>query len=129
VTGPKIHDDEVYSELSRTIQLMGETPCSGRGDLFDSSLLVPARALEAIRLCKTDCPVSRECALAGRALSADARADSVMGGVRYNSKGQPLGIGQLRKAVRGQVSVAELEGRADNQPGGIGSVATEASAA
>jgi hypothetical protein len=130
VTGPKIHDEEVYSELSRTIQLVGkETPCSGKSDLFDSSLLVPARALEAIRLCMTTCPVFGECALAGRTLSANARADSVMGGVRYNSKGEQLGIGQLRMAVRGEVSVAELEGRTGDHPAGIDPGDAEASAA
>lgn len=129
MTGPKVRNDAaVYSQLSRTIQLTGkETPCSS-SDLFGPALLVPADALEAIELCRA-CPVLVECRLAGRMLSTGAREDSVIGGVRYNSKGERLLIGQLRKAVRGQMSVAELEGRVGDQLDGIDSVDVEASAA
>lgn len=129
MTGPKTCDDEVYSELSKTIQMSGKaTPCSGKGKLFEASLERADDVLEAIELCRT-CPLLVECRLAGRLLSTDARAGSVMGGIRYNSKGKQLLIGQLRKLVRGRVSVAELEGRAVDQRGGIDSVDAEASAA
>lgn len=127
MTGPKIPDAAVYSDLSRTIQLTGkETPCSS-SDLFGPAILVPTKALEAIELCRA-CPVIAECRLAGRMLSNGARADTVMGGVRYNSKGEKLLIGQLRKAARDRASIAELEARGGN-PTGIDPLATETTAA
>jgi hypothetical protein len=116
VTGPKISNDaDIYSNLSRTIQRLGEeTPCMGRDEIYEAPLDRAADVLEAIELCRT-CPILAECRLAGRQLSSMARADSVMGGVRYNGNGDRVGVTNLRKADRGLVTVAELEGRVDAQ--------------
>lgn len=117
VTGPrtKTTAGDVYFQLDMSIRAAGGwTPCqnNNKDNLFTPSTLIAADALAAIKVCQT-CPVLAECQLAGESLSKDERADQVFGGIRYNGKGEPLAKKQLVKAVRGQVSVAELEGRTD----------------
>jgi hypothetical protein len=103
VTGPKINkianNKAAYADLDKALGLAGGvTPCR-ESSLFTTPRLSPGDARIAGQVCDS-CPIISACRAAGQALSAMARANSVMGGVVYDDDGKPVSRRQLAVIAR-----------------------------
>jgi hypothetical protein len=103
VTGPKINkianNKAAYAALDQALGLAGGvTPCRD-SSLFTTPRLTPGDARIARKVCDS-CPVFADCLAAGQALSAMARANTVMGGVVYDDDGKPVSRRQLAMIAR-----------------------------
>lgn len=106
----KMSDDEVYLQLGHSISAVagGGTPCRDKASQFTASLQSAKASLATIELCK-GCPVLAECAMAASQLSTPARANSVMGGARYNPHGTRIPAELLQQVVNQEMWQHEID--------------------